>query len=295
MLLLATALTSASEAADSRTWTVQPEGATFEVSASDVRGWRGPATGAPDFSAAALVAAEKKRFDDAAKELGEERARSDRPVMGDGRMDGGVTVEVLSVVGSLVSYRQAGHSYTPGAAHPIGYDSLNVVDLRRMDAPPSLLDYFTEAQLVAALKADPWIRKFADPERGFRQARTLEALLESLNPGWAQENATHGQDHDCRYDVSFSGGILKTFFFHHVEKNRVAVRIAVPAGSGWCDRAGGPQQAGVLLPIPESLRAHLAGAQTGRAGFLAANRQASGVPTFNEEWEVDVDDRDAKP
>jgi hypothetical protein len=208
--------------------------------------------------------------------------------------DQAVTFEVLSIVGPLVSYRESGGGYAPGAAHPSGYDVLTVRDVRRTGATPSLLDYFPEAAIVAALKSDRWVRKFASPDSGFESATSLKDLLDALDPEWAQGNAEAG-DHDCSVDVSFDERIFKHFSFHHVEKDRVAVRIAVPPGSEWCNRVGGPQQIGLLLPIPAALRAHVLGAQRGEAGFLAANRKAAGSPSFSDHWEVDVRTLARKP
>lgn len=288
LLLLAVALGSRpATAADARAWKVEPEGVTFEVTPTDLRAWAGSKAGPPVFSMAALLAAEKKEFDQYARELADGLAGPDAPTYGEYTYDQRVTLEVLSVVGPLVSYRDSGGGYAPGTAHPSGYDLLKVRDVRRNEASPSLLDFFPEGQLVAALKADPWVRRFANPEKGFDRAASLKDLLEALDPDWAQENA-ESTDHDCSVDVSFDDSIARQFFFHHLAKDRVAVRIAVGPGSEWCNRVEGPQQIGVLLPIPASLRDHLTKAQRGEAGFLAGNRKTAGSPSYSESWEVDI-------
>jgi hypothetical protein len=192
---------------------------------------------------------------------------------------------VLSIVGTLVAYRQSGGGYTPGAAHPTRYDVLTVRDLARKDVTPSLLDYYSEKQIVQALKADPYVRKFANPEGSFAQATTLSALVEALDLEWAKE---HGEAGDCAYDVWFTTEMVGRFFFHHMTKDQVAVRIEIPPGSEWCNRLSGTQQIGLLLPIPAKLRQELLGAQRGEAGFLAANAKAAGVVGFSDHWEVDI-------
>jgi hypothetical protein len=154
-----------------RTWTAQ--GVTFEHTADGIRAWRGEPKGAPAFSTAALLAAERKELDADAEEVARALLGPEPPTYGMAVMDEQVTIEVLSIVGPLLAYREAAGGYTPGTAHPTRYDVLHVLDLRRADARPSLLDYFSEKQLVAALKADPWLRKFADPEGGFHRATTL--------------------------------------------------------------------------------------------------------------------------
>lgn len=286
-MLVALLLTGATHAAEPRRWTVAPEGVTFEVSASDLRAWKGPATGAPAFSVAALLAGTKKAFDDYAWEQARELEEPDPPSYGESTSYESVTFEVLSIVGPLLSYREASDGYTAGAAHPTRYEIVSVRDLARPDVSVQLLDLFPEKQLVAALKADRWVRKFANPEGGFQRASSLAELVGALDSSWAQENATD-EDHDCSVDVSFDDSFGRMFYFHHVEKDRLAVRILVPPGSEWCNRANGPQEIGVLLPIPDALRAHVGKAQRGEAGFLAASRNAFGPPTYKGSWEVDI-------
>jgi len=283
----------AGPAAGVHRWTVEPEGVTFEVTASDLRAWKGPATGAPALSAAALVAEKKKAFDDYAREQARELEGSDPPSFGSSISDESVTFEVLSIVGPFLSYRETAGGYTAGTAHPTGYEIVTVRDVAHPDASPQLLDLFPEKPLVAALKADRWVRKFADPEGGFQRAATLAALLAALDPNAAQDDAT--EDHDCTLDVSFDDSFGKMFYFHHVEKDRIAVRILVPPGSEWCNRAEGPQEIGLLLPIPDTLRTHVAKAHRGEAGFLAANRKSFGPPTYEGSWEVDLQTLVRKP
>ena len=275
------------QAADARRWTVEPEGVTFEAAASDFRAWKGAATGAPAFSVAALLAQRKKEFDDYAQEQAREREGPDPPQYGLSISDETVTFEVLSAVGPILSYREMSGGYTAGTAHPTGYTLVGVRDLSRADASPRLLDLFPEKQVVAALKADRWIRKFANPEGGFARATSVAELVAALDPDWAQENVT-GDEPDCSLDVSFGEGFGGMFYFHHVEKGRLAVRILVAPGSEWCNRLAQTQEVGVLLPIPDALRAHVAKAERGEAGFLAANRKAFGPLKYEGSWEVDI-------
>jgi hypothetical protein len=276
---------SPSPSAPRRTWKVQRAGVTFEMTPSDLRAWTGDPAGPPVLSMAALLAAQKKQFDDYARELADALAGPEPPTYGEPAMDQAMAFDVLSIVGALVTYRESSAGYTPGTAHPTRYDVLHVVDLQRKGARPTLLDFYSETQLVRALQADRWIRKFAHPEGGFAKAATLEELVAALDLEWAQENAEEG---DCAFDVSFDTDMVERFFFDHVSRDRVAVRIAVPPGSEWCNRAAGGQQIGLLLPIPDRLREDLLAADRLQSGFLAGNRKAAGTTSFSAHWEVDV-------
>ena len=285
-LALALGLVSA-EAADRRTWKVDPPGVTFEMTRSDLRAWTGETTATPAFSVAALLAAEKQEFDAYAKELAQGLAGPDAPSYADYTMANSVTFEILSIVGTVVSYRESGGGDTPGTAHPSGYDVLRVRDVLRPKATPSLLDFYPEEEIVKALKADPFVRKFGNPEKGFARAASLQELVAALDREWAQENS-EASDNECGFEVSFDPAMVSSFVFHHLEKDRVAVRMALAPANEWCNRTAGPQQIGLLLPMPPKLRDPLLQAQRGEAGFLAANRKAAGSPSYSDSWEVDI-------
>jgi hypothetical protein len=284
-LLLACAQLAASHAAaaDLRTWRVAG-GVTFELSRSDLRAWTGDTAGPPVFSVAALLADEKRQFDTYAEELARGLAAPDPPTYGDYTFAQSVAFEVLSVVGPLVSYRETGGGDTPGAAHPSRYDVLQIRDVRRKEDAPTLLDYYSEAQIRRALQSDPWVRKFSNPENPLERAASLQELFDAVDRSRAQEQAEEG---DCAFDVSLGSEMLGHFFFHHVEKDRVAVRIAVAPMSEWCNRIGGVQYIGLLLPIPEALRADLLGAQRGE-GLLAGSRKDVEAFSYSANWEVDI-------
>ena len=252
-----------------------------------LRAWKGAASGPPAFSTSALLAAEKKEFDAYAQELARGLAGPDAPTYADYTFAQSVTFEVLSVVGPLVSLAESGGGDTPGAAHPSGYHVLRTRDVLRKDATPSLLDFFSEKDVVAALKADPFVRKFGNPEKGFARAASLKDLLAALDRDWARENS-EAPASDCGFEVSFDASMVEQFYFHHLEKGRVAVRVALAPANEWCNRIGGRTELGLLLPIPDALRGDLLEAQSGEAGFLAANRKAAGSPSFSDSWQVDI-------
>ena len=285
----------AGEAAKRRVWRVEPD-ITIEETAADFKAWSGPDPGTPLFSVSALMAAEKKKFDEHALELArglENIDPEDRVRTGDGPMpyDHAITIEVLSVVGPLITYRESGGGYAPGAAHPSGYRLLRFVDVSRKEAQPTLLDYFTEKQLVETLKADPWLRKFAAPDGGFTNAESLEELVDALDAEWARENAgpEDEESDECEYDAWFGRDtFVQQFYFHHLERGQVAVHIEVGPGSEWCNRRSETHTIALLLPIPATLREPLRRAHKGKAGFLAASRDGRGAIQYSRDWQVDI-------
>ena len=65
-------------------------------------------------------------------------------------------------------------------------------------------------------------------------------------------------------------------------------RVALAPGNEWCNRVGGRQYLGLLLPIPAALRDDLLKARRGEAGFLAAGRRPAGALTWTADWEMDL-------
>ena len=272
-------------AAEPRSWRVDRLGVIFERSAQDLRAWKGTQSGAPAFSIQALLAEEKARFDKDVAEGAREFAKADARDDPSSVATRYARLEPLSVVGPLVAYRSDFGEDWPGTAHPSRMRDLSVMDVTRPGAAVSLLDYFPEKHLVDALKADPWIREFADPEGGFAEASSLDALFAALDRS-AGGDAEAGDG--CTWDANLHVNLVRSFAFHHLEKDRVAVRLFVPPYTMFCARLGTLHQVGLLLPVPESLRHDLQQAAAGKAGFLAKDLEAQGSPSYEAEWKADL-------
>lgn len=135
----------------------------------------------------------------------------------------------------------------------------------------SLLDAFPEKDVLKALKADAFIRKHIRDDAAFKKARTVQALMESLEPG-----------EDC---VGFSTGLeaVKSLVaFHHLEANKVAVRISFLYDYEAC--RGNKFVVGVLLPIPPALRPAFERAAKREEGFLMKDAKAAQAPTVEYSW-----------
>lgn len=184
----------------------------------------------------------------------------------EGCTEGSRHTEVLSWVGPYLSlYRTAGGDC--GGAHPVCSVSFETRDVRS-GALASITDLFSEPEVLAALRADRYLRDTYITPLSKAQGLDLASL-----------------DFDALSEkLLVSGGTSLTrtgFYLHHVEGARVAVRVAlVPTAHAVC---GSKVELGLLLEIPPALRPALEAAQAGRAGFLGRDRPAhaayeDGVP-----------------
>jgi hypothetical protein len=144
-----------------------------------------------------------------------------------------------SIVGPYVSFFEEG--YGEGGAHPSVALSFHTIRLGEK-AAVHLTELFPEAQVVGALVADRVIVKARSSQE---PATTLAALAAQLDGG-------------CEMDLS-AEVLNESFIFHHIDKDKVAIRIGVPHG---CEVARGNfTQLGLLLPIPPALKEALVEAE----------------------------------
>jgi hypothetical protein len=184
--------------------------------------------------------------------------------------------KVLSVVGTLVSFVDRYFDYC-GGAHPSMDTRFTSVDLARpgdlayaitedtpmMDVDSTrsgkavkLTDYFPEEEVLKALLADPIVKKALASKHP-----TTKPTLSQL-PDLFSENDYELGDSTFELRPDF----LTRFVFHHMEGDRVAVRIGLPPHYG----ANHAQhcQLGLLLPIPAPLRRAIQLANERKEGFL---------------------------
>ena len=266
-------------AADSRTWTTAT-GIRFTMSERELVAVR---EGREVFSTTTLLAGQKREFDTDVEERARELLAPDPPDYGEPIADATIAYRPLSVVGSLVSLEVTAGGYSPGAAHPYGHQAIEVVDVSRPDAKPSLLDHYEERTLVEALLADPWIRRFGAAADAPLPRTSLAALVEALND--AQPAAQDGEE-NCDLDAYFGTALARSFAFHHRAGSRVAVRIGIPYAHEVC--RGTMHEVGLLLPIPPALRAELERAEKREAGFLG--KDAPAAAPYKGSWEADLRD-----
>lgn len=167
-------------------------------------------------------------------------------------------LEVLSIVGPIMSIDSGDYSFCKGNAHPNTYEKYAAVDFRHPEKAAQLSDYFEAPVLLKALLSDRLIQKNI---KAFNLStpKTLTDLVNGLSKDptlWA-----------CEY--GFTKDMLSRFAFHHIEGNKVAVRIGLSNGQEPC--RGQLTQLGLLLPIPTALRDDLTNAQARQSGFLTQN------------------------
>ncbi|WP_224367804.1 DUF4163 domain-containing protein [Hyalangium versicolor] len=238
------------------TWKVTGTDVTFEMSATDLRALRG---GKEVFGLQSREADFLSPFESEDK---------DTDMSG---WEAFLSFDVLSVVGPWVSYEESNSGYT-GGAHPYAGILYVTMDVTKDQGAFSLLDVFPEKDVLKALKADGFIRKHIQDEEAFKKASTVEMMLQSLEPG-----------EDC---VGFShglGAVKRSVAFHHIEGNKVAVRIAFSYDTEVC--RGNKFVVGVLLPIPASLRPALDRAARREEGFLMKDAKAVKAPSVRFSWE----------
>jgi len=178
-------------------------------------------------------------------------------------------VSVLSIVGSIISYRESFTTSCAREAHPSGETRLVSVDLAGLGAVGAssararrvrLADYFPEEAILAALRKDPLVHLALQSSGD--SPKTLAGLLDALS-----SSAPVMDEKRC---YAFPDDLLSRFAFHHLEKGAVAMRLGLP-GAGPCRE--NLTQIGVLLPVPKSLGPMLASAAEARDGFLMTDAE----------------------
>ena len=194
--------------------------------------------------------------------------------------------KVLSIVGSLVSLEDNFYSNYQGSAHPSGETRYTAIDLSKsgkvgyssflegldmnlnaLGLTAKLTDYFPATEIYKALMADALIQKAL----GEKRPKTLAELLKLFADG----EGTVAAGRTC---ARLSEDLLTRFAFHHVEGDKVAVRLGL-SGLGPCRE--NLTQIGLLLPIPDALRIAFNFAETNKEGFLNkdAKRLSGGQQT----------------
>jgi hypothetical protein len=168
---------------------------------------------------------------------------------------GGNALQVQSVVGPVISYREESGGQCAGGSPPWTLVRLSAVDASREGTAASLSDWFPEGGLLRALLADKRVQEALQSGPPGPPPATLRALLERI-AGYRSE--------DCRW--GFGADLLTRFAVYRIEGERVSLRVGLSHG---CEVARGSfALMNLTLPIPERWRDALTSASRRQEGFL---------------------------
>jgi|KBSMisStandDraft_5_1062788.scaffolds.fasta_scaffold12954_7 hypothetical protein len=156
----------------------------------------------------------------------------------------------LSLVGPYLSLESDLAQSEEGAAHVQRSRDYITVDLRAPGRPVALRDWWSEAELLSALLADPYLSdRLKGAKARIASLQTLADEIDRLN--------------DCH--LQLPEPTIRSFAFHRrIDSTHVAVRVGL-ANSCIQDEI---IQLGIVLPIPAALAPDLAEAAASRRGFL---------------------------
>lgn len=189
-------------------------------------------------------------------------------------------IEPVSSVGSVISLHESGYSMCPGCTRERRWDRVIAIDLsprpsRKKDKPgapraASLIELWSERQVLDALLADRLLKEFVTPE----------ATPANLAAFWKlfRLPRASGGDPNCDYDVSVGPQLLQAFAFNRLERGKVVVQVWLPPRSAAC--RGQTKQISLVLPIPERLREALDGSNRLQSGFLMEDVKNLGNPSY---------------
>ena len=165
---------------------------------------------------------------------------------------------LLSVVGDIASLEDTQYVNCQSMPHPSVETRFMAIDLAQSGQVVKLTDFFTKSGILRALLADAVIKN-ALKKSGAKTPATLTMLYEALE--WTNITVINKE---CKYRLAED--FLSRFAFHHVKKNKAALRFELPPIAHVCNSTN--IQLGFYLPIPSVLKKAFDNAKLGRAGFL---------------------------
>ena len=152
--------------------------------------------------------------------------------------------DLASLVGPLLSVKES--LYWEGGAHPGHLTRMETVNLDTDKSPVLLTDLFPETALLAALLKDRIIQKSLAGQK----PKTIRELIQMADGG-------------CEIGFHL---LNESFAFHHIRKDRVAVRIGLSHG---CEVMRGNYTELGYLPADSP----------GIAGFFGSSRKTQNTAT----------------
>ena len=171
---------------------------------------------------------------------------------------------LLSLIGNIASFKETESVKCQGLAEPSTETRLTAYDLAHADSKMELTRFFTESDILKALLAEPLIEK-ALAEANTTHPSTLQTLYEALE--WSDIPFK-----GCEYQLPQD--FLNQFAVYYIKKNKVAIRLNLPASTfSSCDSRN--IQLGFYLPIPSSEKTLFNQVRRGYKGFLKTRKRKS--------------------
>jgi uncharacterized protein YecT (DUF1311 family)/uncharacterized protein YgiM (DUF1202 family) len=171
------------------------------------------------------------------------------------------TFSLLSVVGNVASMKDTLEQHCQAIMK--GYHRFTTVDLANPEKRVELTDFFPESVILKALLADTVIDKTLTNAGIKTTPSTLEALYLFLDK---QTLIARDTEEGGKCQFILSEDFLTQFAFHHVNGNRIAVRMTLSPATAACRWSHA--QLGIYLPIPSTFKVAFMQAQKGQVGFL---------------------------
>jgi len=168
---------------------------------------------------------------------------------------------LLSLVGSIMSYADSTNGTCQDTQHPFGETEYVAINLRQGGIPAKLTDIFFPEDIYKALIADKVIQKAL--EQSGAQPENFDQLEEAFANGISVSTTDAQRAEPLCFKIS--SDFLNHFAFHHIDSNKVWVRIGL---AGTDDCRSQLTEIGITLPMPQSLQEELTAADLGRHGVL---------------------------
>lgn len=186
--------------------------------------------------------------------------------------------QVLSRVGPYVSKEIDVNTKCAGGTHPSDSHEFRTIDSTAGGKSLNLTDLFKKEDIYDALMNDKIVQSalssvHAHPKNFEELQKTLN-IDDGLGIGVYQERP--GKD---PVDIYLNNHILSNFAFHHMDGNKVAVRLLPDFGSEAARNK--MTQLGIDLPIPAGMEDAFANASGGNGGFLMKDSRTKGTKTSN--------------
>ena len=189
-----------------------------------------------------------------------------------------VHTKELAKVGPYLTKQVDINTYCQGNAHPGDSHEFRTIDTRggrQMD----LRELFKKDDIYSALMNDKIVQyALSSTHAKPKNFDELEAVLGASNGlGIGVFKERPGKP---PLDIYLNKNMFRNFSFHHLEENKIAVRLLPDYGSEISRNV--MTQLGIALPVPAALKNAFRDAEQAKKGFLMKDSAAKGKETFSE-------------